>query len=110
MKTYKKPLIIVVITIVLTFPIFIIGGLNISDSKMLYGIIEISCSLILFILGILLAAEIDRCSGYFKCKHCYKKFTPEIKKYHMAMHSPCKRRLKCPHCGKKSWCEHIIDD
>ena len=110
MKVYKKPLIIVVLTFILTFPIMLIGELNIANGNILYGAIEIFCSITLFILGILLAAEEDRRSGYFKCKHCYKKFTPKMLDYHIAYHTPTKRRLRCPYCGGKSWCEHIIDE
>lgn len=40
----------------------------------------------------------------YECKNCGEKFVPTLSAYVMGMHTPTKRYLKCPHCGKRNWC------
>ena len=42
---------------------------------------------------------------FYTCPKCKTKFVPTLSAYLLAPHTTKKRRLKCPHCGKKSWCE-----
>lgn len=109
MNKRKEPLYILVIGLVLILPLFFIGTFHIECGASFIGAIEIIISVLICIFVAFIATECDRRAGYFKCKKCYRKFTPGIKKYTLAFHTPRKRRMKCPHCGKKSWCEHIIE-
>lgn len=40
----------------------------------------------------------------FTCPKCGKRFVPTLTAYILGPHTLRKRRLKCPHCGQKSWC------
>ena len=40
----------------------------------------------------------------FTCPKCGKRFVPTLRAYILGPHTLRKRRLKCPHCGQKSWC------
>lgn len=43
-------------------------------------------------------------SEIFECPRCGKKFSVSLAAYIFGMHTTSKRKLKCPHCGKTSWC------
>ena len=54
--------------------------------------------------GIGLACVLDKDAGVYECKHCGERFVPTMKAYIFAPHTPTTRKLKCPKCGKKSYC------
>lgn len=41
---------------------------------------------------------------FYTCPKCGKTFVPSFSSYLFALHTMRKRRLRCPHCGEKSWC------
>ncbi len=41
---------------------------------------------------------------FYTCPKCKTKFVPTLSAFLLAPHTTKKRRLKCPHCGQKSWC------
>lgn len=55
--------------------------------------------------GIGLACVLDRDAGIYECPHCGEKFVPTMKAYVLGVHTLTKRRLKCPKCGKRSYCK-----
>ena len=59
-------------------------------------------------VGLVVAMEGDRRIGYFKCKKCEDLFVPTVMAYNFGMHIMSTRYLKCPHCGKKSWCKKVM--
>lgn len=56
-------------------------------------------------VGIGVACVLDRDAGVYECQHCGQKFVPTMKAYVFSAHTPTKRKLKCPHCGKRSYCK-----
>lgn len=68
-------------------------------------LITIAC--LIFAVGMYVAMQGERTIGYYKCKHCEETFVPNFGDYMMGMHILTTRRLKCPHCGKKSYCKKI---
>ena len=54
--------------------------------------------------GIAIAAALEMNAGTFECKHCKHRFVPTAGAYIAAPHSVTTRYLKCPACGKKSYC------
>ena len=55
--------------------------------------------------GIALACVLDREAGVYECRHCGKQFVPSMWAYVKGAHSLTTRWLKCPHCGKRSFCK-----
>ena len=55
--------------------------------------------------GIGLACVLERDAGVYECKHCGERFVPTMTAYLFAPHMPTSRKLKCPKCGKKSYCK-----
>ena len=67
-------------------------------------IILIVLSLIFIFVGLFGLVLLDVNIGYFECAECNERFIPSIKDYVFGMHTLKKRKLKCPICGKKTWC------
>ena len=67
-------------------------------------IILIVLSFIFIFVGLFGLILLDVNIGYFECAECHERFIPSIKDYVFAMHTLIKRKLKCPICGKKTWC------
>ena len=67
-------------------------------------IILVVLSLIFIIVGLFGLVILDVNIGYFECAECHERFIPSIKDYVFGMHTLKKRKLKCPKCGKKTWC------
>ncbi len=69
-------------------------------------LIVIACCV--FAASMYFAMEGDRTIGYFKCKHCGGTFVPGFGAYSLGVHIVTTRHLKCPHCGKRSWCKKVL--
>lgn len=69
------------------------------------GLTLIISSVLIFLLSLVL----DYFSGNYECRHCSHRFTPTIGAYIWGMHTITKIRLKCPKCGKKSFCKKKLD-
>lgn len=55
--------------------------------------------------GIAIAAALEMNAGTFECKHCKHRFVPTSGAYIAGPHTITTRYLKCPECGKKSYCK-----
>ena len=60
---------------------------------------------VIIVVGIGLACVLERDAGVYECRHCGEMFVPTMKAYLWGAHSLTTRRLKCPKCGKKSFCK-----
>lgn len=69
-------------------------------------LICIACGI--FVSGIIVAMEGERTVGYYKCKACGELFIPTFAEYTFATHMLATRHLKCPKCGKKTWCKKVL--
>lgn len=58
--------------------------------------------------GLAVACVLDREAGYFECRHCGERFVPDMKAYIAGAHTLTTRHLKCPHCGKSSYCRRRL--
>lgn len=66
----------------------------------------IACGI--FVPGLVVAMEGERTVGYYKCKACGELFIPTFGEYTLGMHMLSTRRLRCPKCGKKTWCNKVL--
>ena len=106
----KKKIIIAVIVVVIT----LLAGLTlilVSDLlemelwlRIVLGVI----GAVIIISGIGLACVLERDAGVYECKHCGERFVPTMTAYLFAPHMPTSRKLKCPKCGKKSYCRKLL--
>lgn len=103
----KKKLIIAVIIGVIT----LLAGLTIClladllEMELWLRIVLGVIGAVIIVTGIGLACVLEREAGVYECKHCGERFVPTMKAYLFAPHMPISRKLKCPKCGKKSYCK-----
>jgi len=88
--------------------ICILAAINITDISKFMKTVLIASGCIIFGVAFVTAIILDRGAGYFECQKCQYHFTPTIKAYILGMHFPTKRYLKCPKCGKRSYCKHRL--
>lgn len=55
--------------------------------------------------GIGVAAALDITAGTYECPNCRTRFVPTMAAYIAGPHTITKRKLKCPNCGKISYCK-----
>ncbi len=58
--------------------------------------------------GIGIAVALDIKAGTYECPACGERFEPAPGAYVMGVHSITTRYLKCPKCGKKSFCKRRL--
>ncbi|MBQ7224249.1 MAG: helix-turn-helix domain-containing protein [Clostridia bacterium] len=64
---------------------------------------------ILFLIPCFYALKLEVSVGAYKCKNCGHEFVPTYSEALNAMHAGFTRHLKCPKCGKRTWCKKIIN-
>ena len=105
-KENKRKLILEVIVIFITLiaatALILVSGLVELPTPWRIALIIVAC--LVLIGGIAVAAVLEMTAGGFKCVKCGEYFMPTKRAYLMAPHTITRRYLKCPKCGKKSWC------
>lgn len=103
----KKKIILAVLIVIITFTagftfVFLSDFLE-TDTwlKIFLAVI----GLVIICSGIGIACVLERDAGVYECKHCGERFIPTMKAYILAPHMLTSRKLKCPRCGKKSYCK-----
>ena len=90
----------------ITFILIVVMYTDVMSIPVKIILVAIAC--LIFIIGMYAAMQGERTIGYYQCKECGDTFVPTFKAYTMGIHLFSTRRLKCPHCGKKSWCKKIL--
>ena len=63
---------------------------------------------ILFLAPCFYALKLEVSVGAYKCKNCGHEIVPTYTQALNAMHMGFTRYLKCPQCGKRTWCKKVI--
>ena len=63
---------------------------------------------ILFLLPCFYALKLEVSVGAYKCKNCGHEIVPTYTQALNAMHAGTTRYLKCPQCGKRTWCKKVL--
>ncbi|MDE6211457.1 MAG: helix-turn-helix domain-containing protein [Clostridia bacterium] len=72
-------------------------------------IICIALSAVIIGLGIGVCCVLTIDAGVYECPNCGEKFVPSMKDFILGPHTFTKRKLKCPKCGKKSYCKKRLN-
>ncbi|MBQ9514774.1 MAG: helix-turn-helix transcriptional regulator [Ruminococcus sp.] len=106
----KKKIILSVIVMVITFMagVVLIMTSGLLEMPLWFRIHLIVTGAIAIIGGILVATMLDMDAGTFECKYCGMRFKPTAGEYIKGLHTITKRKLKCPHCGKTSYCKRRL--
>jgi len=98
--------VVILITMLSSVTIILLSGLLALGTPL--RILLIVIALVVMVGGIAVAAVLEMTSGYFECPRCGAYFLPTKTAYIMGMHTVTRRHLRCPHCGKKSWCRRRL--
>lgn len=102
-KKIIMAVIIVIVTVVAGVTLAVISGL--LEMALWLRILLGVLALVIVVTGIGLACVLDRDTGAYECPHCGERFVPTMSAYIFGAHTISKRKLKCPRCGKRSYCK-----
>ena len=91
--------------------IALLGGLAVSAFLIPEGVWQLVTILgicILFTIPCFYALKLEISVGAYKCKNCGHEIVPTYMQALNAMHRGTTRYLKCPECGKRSWCKKVL--
>jgi len=63
---------------------------------------------IVFLIPCFFALKLEVSVGAYKCKNCGHEIVPTYSEALWAMHMGTTRYLKCPECGKRTWCKKVL--
>ena len=89
----------------------LIGGLAVAAFLIREGIWQLLTILgicVLFLIPCFYALKLEVSVGAYKCKNCGHEIVPTYKQALNAMHMGTTRYLKCPECGKRTWCKKVL--
>lgn len=94
------------ITLLAGVTIILVAGMSNMETcqRILLSVIAV----IVILGGIAIGAYTDMGAGTFECKHCKTRFVPTTKAYIFGVHTLTKRKLTCPKCGKRSYCNRRL--
>ncbi len=61
-----------------------------------------------FLVPCFYALKLEVSVGAYKCKNCGHEIVPTYSQALNAMHRGTTRYLKCPNCGKRTWCKKVL--
>ncbi len=73
-----------------------------------WQLVVILATCVLFLIPCFYALRLEVSVGAYKCKNCGHEIVPTYKEALNAMHRGTTRYLKCPECGKRTWCKKVI--
>lgn len=90
------------LTLVAGVALILVAGLTEISNSIRVLLIVLAVVIMFGGLGVSLVLDMRRAT--FECRRCGKRFIPTPGAYIMGMHTIKTRYLKCPECGKRSWC------
>ena len=99
--------VIMIVSIVSLFAGILISAFLIPEGP--WQLVTIILICIVFLMPCFYALKLEISVGAYKCKHCGNEIVPTYKEALMAQHKGFTRYLKCPKCGKKTWCKKVIN-
>ena len=66
-------------------------------------ILQVVLAMVILFADLAVTLLIAVSTEIYECAACGKKFVPTLSAYLWGLHTMKRRKLKCPHCGKKCW-------
>ena len=80
--------------------IFIVGFVEMPVGV---RILQVVLAMVILFADLAVTLLIAVSTEIYECAACGKKFVPTLSAYLWGLHTMKRRKLKCPHCGKKCW-------
>lgn len=106
-KKLALAIIVACVTILSGVAIILLGALLSAPVWLRICCIAFSVIAIVSGIGVCCALTVD--AGVYECPNCGEKFVPSMKDFIWGAHTLTKRKLKCPKCGKKSFCRKKLN-
>ena len=90
--------------------LIMISGASFEVFPFEWSVLLVVLSSITFIIALIAAILLDYSAGDYECKKCGQRFKPTLSAYVWGAHTLTTRYLKCPHCGKKSFCKRRLSE
>ena len=74
----------------------------------IWQIVTVVGLVIAFMIPCFYALKLEVSVGAYKCKNCGHEIVPTYSQALNAMHAGTTRYLKCPKCGKRTWCKKVL--
>ena len=91
--------------------IALLAGLTITAFVIPEGVWQLVTILglcVVFLIPCFYALKLEVSVGAYKCKNCGHEIVPTYSQALNAMHLGTPRFLKCPKCGKRTWCKKVL--
>ena len=88
----------------------LLGGLTVAALLIPEGVWQLVTILglcVVFLIPCFYALKLEVSVGAYKCKNCGHEIVPTYTEALNAMHMGTTRYLKCPNCGKRTWCKKV---
>ena len=98
-------------TIMIVSMVALITGLFIAAYLIPEGVWQLVTILglcVVFLIPCFYALKLEVSVGAYKCKNCGHEIVPTYSQALNAMHMGTTRFLKCPKCGKRTWCKKVL--
>ena len=97
---------LMVLSTLFLFALVMLGAL--LNLKTWVRIVIIVPGFVQFLICAFISLKIEQQVGYYECPECGEKFIPTFNQTFFAPHMGRTRHIKCPKCGKKSWCKKVL--
>lgn len=103
----KKQVILSIVGVVASIALLVITAILAEEAVIsaASAVVLTIISVILVLIAISFAAKVDYETGVYECRNCGHIFKPTFKAYILGVHTLTTRCLKCPECGKTTWCK-----
>ena len=109
-KSNKKMMmdmwVLIATAMIFYFGIFALAYYTLGEGTTLGIIVTISTVILVLVAFYAFKLEVD--AGYYECRNCHHRFKPEYWRALIGHHLGTNRSLKCPKCGKRTWCKKIM--
>ena len=73
-----------------------------------WQLVTILAICVAFLIPCFYALKLEVSVGAYKCKKCGTEIVPTYSEALNAPHAGFTRYLKCPECGKRTWCKKVL--
>lgn len=103
----KRKIVILIVQCIMTLlsGITLIMTASFLEMQVWVRIVLIVIAAAVIVSGIIVACVMEREAGVYECPCCGERFVPAMKEFVSGLHTFTKRKLKCPKCGKVSYCK-----
>jgi len=98
--------VIMIVSITALLAGVLIAGLLIPEG--VWQLVAIIGIVVIFLIPCFYALKLEVSVGAYKCKNCGYEIVPTYNQALNAMHMGTTRYLKCPNCGKRTWCKKVF--